>query len=63
MHAAGAKRRRLSASNSEKVASQQLTQLRLACDHPQLTQYWRALSQEMQLDNVRPLKGPAGFRD
>jgi len=33
-------------------AEVELTQLRLACVHPQLTNYWKALSNELQLHQV-----------
>jgi hypothetical protein len=38
------------AEKAEKLAQNELLQLRLACIHPQLTQYWRELSSELQLD-------------
>lgn len=32
-----------------------MQQLRLACLHPQMTEYWRELAGELQLDRVRCL--------
>ncbi len=34
-----------------------MQQLRLACLHPQMTEYWRELAGELQLDRVRCLEG------
>jgi len=35
------------------LAQGKLLQLRLACVHPQLTQYWKTLSNELQLHQAR----------
>ncbi|KAK9811031.1 hypothetical protein WJX73_007955 [Symbiochloris irregularis] len=45
----GAAKLKRSAGKSDKLALQQLLQLRYCCDHPQLTLYWRRLSAELQL--------------
>lgn len=37
-------------AKAEKLAQNELLQLRLACIHPQMTSYWRELSSELQLD-------------
>lgn len=50
--AGAAARRRFAARGAklQRLAANELLQLRLACIHPQLTAYWRELSAELQLE-------------